>query len=245
MDTQITDMPLREQLGDPATMESLSRLLARAGDVEKLIDRASEANNAADGLVATLADVVDEHCQSVNATGTSVDTRIGSLVDLFMKVTEPKTVDALSKLIDRLPELEQASRLLHEVPNLVAMATDILDEHATRLREQGIDVGTSISQGLQAMLWLGSRVSQNELDRLGFLLRSDVLDPHALEVVGNAATSLSTCQRDSCEMETPERIGVLGLLKAIRDPNVQKAIGFGVRFAKCFGSGRNETNRKQ
>mgnify|MGYP001813780932 FL=1 len=235
METKIEDMPIREQMSDPETAESLSRLIGRAKDVEHLIERAVYANNAADGLFATVADVIDEQCEKINQSGTSVDERLGSLVNLFLKVTEPETVSALSRLIDRLPQLEEASRLLDEVPNLLAVVTDLVDEFAANLKSQGVELEKSISQGLHALLWLGCRVSEDELERLGYLLRSDVLDPNALEVVGHAATSLARCQRETCEQRTSDRIGLIGLLKALRDPNLQRTVGFGVRFAKCFG----------
>ncbi|TWT61687.1 DUF1641 domain-containing protein [Rubinisphaera italica] len=242
METNFAEMPIREQMDDPETAESLSRLVGRAKDVEHLVERAMQANNAADGLLATVADVIDEQCEKINQSGTSVEERIGSLASLLLKVTEPETVSALSRLVDRLPQLEEASRLLDEVPNLLAIATDVIDEYAANLKSHGVELEKSISQGLHALLWLGCRVSEEELERLGFLLRSDVLDPHALDVVGHAATSLANCQRETCEQKTAERIGVLGLLKSLRDPNMQRTLGFGIRFAKCFGNPNGQTS---
>lgn len=242
MSTQMSDMTFREQLDDPQIADALSRLLGRAKDVDKLVARATEANGAIDGLLATGVDVVDEQCKKVNESGTSIDERLGSLLGLLMKVTEPETVGAINKLVDRLPQLEQASRLLDEVPNLIAIAVDVFDEFARKMDADGIDLEKSLTQGLQAALWLGCRVSSVELERLGYLLRSDVMHPHALEVVGNAASSLANCQQDTCEMVTPERVGMLGMLSALRDPNVQKSIAFGIRFAKCFGD-KNTSGR--
>ncbi|MEQ9406441.1 MAG: DUF1641 domain-containing protein [Fuerstiella sp.] len=236
MSTQIGDMAFREQLDDPQIAEALSRLLGRAGDVDRLVSQATEAKGAIDGLFATGMDIVDEQCENINASGTPVDKRLTSLITLLLKVTEPKTVDALGKLIDRLPQLEQASRLLEEVPGLVAIAVDVFDEFAKHMHAEGVDLEKSLTQGLHAALWLGCRVSNVELERLGYLLRSDVLDPHALEVVGNAASSLASCQRETCDLETADRVGLFGILAALRDPGVQKTLGFAIRFAKCFGS---------
>ncbi|QDU42754.1 hypothetical protein Mal52_12210 [Symmachiella dynata] len=244
MEINTAHMPIREQLDDAETAESLARLVGRAKDIEHLVERAVQANNAADGLLATVADVIDEQCEKINQSGTSVEERLGSLVSLFLIVTEPEAVSALSRLVDRLPQLEEASRLLDEVPNLLAIATDVVDEYAANFKSHGVELEKSISQGLHALLWLGCRVSEDELERLGFLLRSDVLDPHALQVIGQAATSLANCQRETCEQRTPERIGMLGLLKALRDPNLQRTLGFGVRFAKCFGDLNGQTSNE-
>ena len=119
---------------------------------------------------------------------------------------------------------------------------DVLDEWMLQLKADGIDIETSLKQGLRAALWLGGRVSETELDRLGVLLRSDVLDEHAIDVVAMAGSSLAKCQQDTCEMETPNRIGMFGLLSALRDPNTQRALAFGVRFAKCFGNSMDAKN---
>lgn len=239
MNSQVTDIPLREAMDDPVVAEAVARLVGRTPELDRLAERATQFNTAIDGLLATGMDVVDEQCAAVNASGTPVDQRLSSLLQLVLKLTEPKNIKALQLLIDRLPQLEQASRLLEEVPNLIAIAVDVFDDFASQMKSEGVDLEKSLTQGLQAALWLGCRISQTELDRLGYLLRSNVLDPHALEVVGNAATSLANCQKESCEMKTAERVGIVGLLKALGDPNVQKTLGFAVRFAKCFGNTNN------
>lgn len=235
MEPQLADLPLREQLNDPEITESLARLLGRVGDLETLVSRAADANAAVDGLLATATDVVDEKCTKISETGTPVDQRLGSLVTLLLKLTEPDTAAALGRLLDSLPQLAQAIQLVDQVPNLLAVAADVFDEFATDVKSNGVDLEKSITQGLHALLWLGCRVSEEELERLGFLLRSDVLDPHALEVVGHAASSLANCQRETCALEEPDHVGLFGLLKAARDPQVQHTLNFVVRFARCFG----------
>lgn len=202
-------------------------------DTQKLVD--NETRQAAEDIFATMVDVFDEQCEKINQTESGVEERTQNLMRLFMKVTEPKSISALESLIDRLPELEKLMQLAAEMPDLFATLVDVFDEFAAQLKEDGVDLEKSVKQGLHAALWLGCRVSHEELERLGYLLRSDVLDPHALEVVGHAGTSLARCQQQSCELSTPDQVGVFGVLKAMRDPNVQRSIGFALRFARCFG----------
>ena len=59
-------------------------------------------------------------------------------------------------------------------------------------------------------------------------------DPEALRTVGSLGAALVETQKESDRGETPQR-GFFGLLGALRDPDVQHAIGFLTTFAKRFG----------
>ena len=65
------------------------------------------------------------------------------------------------------------------------------------------------------------------------LLRSSVLNPEAVQVVSQIAEALIESTRVA--HATPQKIGLLGLLKAMRDPDVQRSMGFAMAFAKTFG----------
>lgn len=232
----MSDMPLREKMDDPKTMESLASLMSRASTVETLVDRAAEATGFAENVFATATDVVDEQCEKINATGTSVDSRAASLLDVLLKLTEPETIESLKRLIDRLPQLEQATRLLDEAPNLIATLTDVFDEWAGEMKADGIDLEKSLRQGIRSALWFGQSIGQMELDRLGVLLRSDMLDEHAVECVAKAGTALARCHEGQCDVDSPKQVGPIGAFRALFNPNTQKALSFAIRFSQCFGS---------
>ena len=93
-------------------------------------------------------------------------------------------------------------------------------------------------------MWLGNRVESEHLRRIGDLLASDILNPHAVSVVDNAAKSLTNAQENVCENSATTKIGILGLLSAMRQPEIQRSIAFAVNFAQCFGSNlERESNR--
>jgi len=71
-------------------------------------------------------------------------------------------------------------------------------------------------------------------DEFRALLDSGVLDPEALQVIGGLGTALVESQKEATRGETPKR-GMFGLLGALRDPDVQHAVGFLTSFAKRFG----------
>lgn len=159
---------------------------------------------------------------------------------LSERLRDPQTVAALTRLLDQADDLSQSIEKVKEfqetLPNLVATAVDVFDEWAIKLRDQGINLETSLQQGLHAVLWLGAQVRTEELERLGYLLRSDVMNEHSVETVGMAGSALASCRKGTCEHPVPKRVGLLGLMSALRDPNTQRALAFGLQFAKCFGS---------
>ncbi len=150
-------------------------------------------------------------------------------------VTEPNNMRAIERLVSRLPKLEEGSALLDELPNLRATAMHVFDEWATTQKAQGIDLEQSVRQGLHAALYLGGKIHQEELDRIGFLLKSEVLSENSVATFSMAGRALSSCHQGTCEHPVAKRIGLFGLLGAIRDPNTQRALSFALQFAKCFG----------
>jgi uncharacterized protein YjgD (DUF1641 family) len=231
--------PLSERLNDPDVARALNRLLDRVDQVAALLDHASAAQKSAPNLLATLVDLGDSIAHKAASDGVDLEQRAQGLFTLMMRLSEPETIQAADRLLAGLPKLAEASQLLAEAPNIFATLMDVLDEWATQLKAEDIDVETSIRQGLHAALWLGARISETELERLGVLLRSDVLDEHAVEAVAMAGTALAKCQAGACELSVPGRVGIFGLLSALRNPDTQRALAFGLRFSQCFGNSLN------
>lgn len=185
--------------------------------------------------VAAGTDVVDEKVSAAVQSGVNVDERLNGLGQLFEKLSEPTTISALSELLASLPQLAQLAMLANELPNIFATIGDVLDSQQQRCAAQGVDVEKAITNGIHATLFLGSQVDSEHLQRIGDLLGSDILNPHALNVVDNAAKALNSAQENVCE-QSADRVGLFGMLKALRDPQIQRSLAFAVQFGKCFGN---------
>lgn len=229
--------PRHETNGGPAvgTERLLERILERLERIEARLERIEQVGAQAPALAAIATDVFDEGCRRAGERGIDMDARLGRVLHLTEQLTEPGTLDALETLLARLPQLTALAGQLDAMPGLLAVVGDVFDEWAAHLSRQGIDLEHAVQQGLQAALWLGQRVSATELERLGFLLQSDVLDPHVLAVVAKSGRALATCHEGACATQAPERIGPLGLLRSLTDPNVQRSLAFLVQVARCFG----------
>lgn len=237
MDTTIERPSLVDRLNDPQTAESLHRLLDRAESLDQMLQVADELPN----LIAIATDFFDAISRKASEDGIDLEQRATQLATLLIKVTEPANMQAIGRMVARLPKLEEGSAFLDELPNLLATAVDVFDEWAGNLKSEGIDLELSIRQGLHAVLYLGGQIQKDELDRVGFLLKSDMLNEHTVQTVGMAASALTGCRSGDREPASPQRVGLFGLLSAIRDPNIQRALSFGLQFAKRFGGELEKT----
>ncbi len=231
METTLQRPSLVDRLNDPRIAEVLHRLLDHAESFDQALSLASELPN----LLAIAVDFFDAVSRKASQDGIDIEKRATSLVKLLTQVTEPSNMRAIEQLVSQLPRLAQGSQLLDELPNLVATAVDVFDEWATQVKSDGIDLEQSLRQGLHAALYLGGQIRKEELDRIGYLLKSDVMSENSVATVGMAGSALSSCHQGTCEHPVPKRVGLFGLLGAIRDPNTQRALSFGLQFAKCFG----------
>ncbi|PQO25270.1 hypothetical protein C5Y96_25540 [Blastopirellula marina] len=230
--TQARSQSLAERLNDPRTQEMLHRLLDHAEVLDNLLAMAQDVPN----LVAIATDLFDAVARQAADQNIDLEQRATQLLLLFKKATDPENLQALNVLVDHLPQLEKAAEMSDDLPNLIAVATDVFDEWAAELKADGVELEQSVRNGLRAALYLGGQIRREELDRLGYLLKSDVLSQHSVETVSLMGSALSSCRQGSCEHPVPERMGLMGLLSASRDSNTQRALAFAVQFGKCFGN---------
>lgn len=194
-----------------------------------------------ENALATGTDFVDEKISRAVESGVDVDDRLSGLTGLLSKLSEPATISALGELLEQLPQLAQLGKLASELPNLLAIVGDMVDDYQQRFAADGVDVEKAISNGLNAVLYLGSQVDHEHLQRIGDLLGSGILNPNALNVIDNAAKSLNSAQVSACG-ENTDRIGIFGMLAALRDPQIQRSLSFAAQFGKCFGKNLDEKN---
>ena len=192
--------------------------------------------------MAIVVDLMDEVSRKAGERGVHLEERLTALAGLLVQVSEPQNIAALKELIARLPLLAQGMAMVDELPNLLATVMDVLDEWAAKLKQEGISLDESLRRALHAGLYLGGQIREEELDRIGYLLKSEVMSQNAVETVGLAGAALTRCRQGTCDQPVPPRVGLLGMLKALQDPSTQRAVSFGLQFAKCFGNALNDSH---
>ncbi|MFO8099781.1 MAG: DUF1641 domain-containing protein [Salinibacter sp.] len=220
-------LTLAEKLTEPETVEILSGLIDRLDRLEQVAALADDLPDAT--MVA--AETIDDALTRAADRGVVVDERAREGLMLLEKMTDPDTAAALAAVLDRSEQLERLAELADTAPEAIATVVDILDAEYARIAAQGADPEQVLRQTVGALGRLGDLFRTDEFEAL---LDSGVLDPEALQAVGSLGTALAESQTKAQRGEIPSR-GVFGLLGALRDPDVQRAVGFVTTFAKLFG----------
>jgi hypothetical protein len=142
-----------------------------------------------------------------------------------------ETIEQRTRAIADVAEgLRPLIALAQQAPAFVAVLMDSFDEAVRTASDQGLDLERGLLNGAEAALRFGATMDADRVRELDALLRSGVLAPSTLRVVGELGRALA-----ETAAAPPTAPGVFGLLKAIGQPDVQRALGFLVTFAERFG----------
>ncbi len=175
---------VQSRLSEERTLLAIDRLLARLDTVEEAVKGLEQTMHQAPGMIAMVTDMADEAYRKADASGVSIETRLNNALVMAEKLTRPEMVTKLNDLI----------AVTDQLPGLVAMTVDTVDEGLRKARENG-------------------------------------LEPESLvEWAGQFGTAMRAAQN-----EPTKKLGLLGMMRALNDPDRQKAIGFSLNFLKHLG----------
>ncbi|MGE3888691.1 MAG: DUF1641 domain-containing protein [Vicinamibacterales bacterium] len=140
---------------------------------------------------------------------------------------------AIAEVADALRPLAELAR---QAPAMTAVLMDSFDEVMQTAIKNGIDVERGLLNGAEAALRFGAAMDPEKVRDLDALLKSGVLAPGPLRLIGDLARSLG-----DAASSPPAPLGLLGLVKALGRPDVQRAVGFLVAVAEGFGRRLRET----
>jgi len=138
------------------------------------------------------------------------------------KVTDPKMEQRLNQMIE----------LSNQMPGLTAMTIDILDEGYRKAAAEGLDLGTLAQQGTFALKQMATLLASDEFQAL---MSSGILSPKTLTVVSQVGEALNESQ----DMEY-DKIGLFGTMRALKDPDRKRAMGFIMTFITIVRGDFNE-----
>lgn len=217
-------LTLAEKLTEPNTVEVLSTLIDR---LDRLNEWAEQGGHAAQ----VAADSLDEVLTQAAERGVVLDERAREGLLLLEQMTEPDTAAALGRLLDRTDQLDQLADLADTLPDVLATAVDAIDAEYARAAEQGVDPECTLRQVVHSLGRFGALVQSDAVENL---LDSDALDAETLDAVGHFGAALAATQRAADRGDVP-RTGLFGLIGALRDPDVQRTLGFVTTLAKNVG----------
>lgn len=223
------DRSLSERLAEPDTAAALNRLLDRLDVIEKTLDTAAVAARQGPGMASMFADVADDFALRAQDRGIDIDERLSAALALAEKLTAPRTMAVLSGLLDRIDQIEKVVELADKLPGMVAMFADVADDIVLKAEDNGIDVDAR----LRSALAFGDKLTAPEAVEAF----NGVLDPGAVAIVGMAGRTLIKCKEECLAHHEPPRLSPFGLLRKMRDPDVQRSLSFLANFGRFFGQG--------
>lgn len=178
----------------------------------------------APGIAAMVADTVDDAYAQASSHGVDIDGRLRAGLEMAEKLTAPEMVEKINTAIE----------LADQGPGIMAMMVDIIDDVYIQAIRQGFNPEQFVRQGVVVTSRMAELLESGEINAL---LQSGVIDPKAVDVVGTAAKALVTSRA-----EPAPKMGIFGMLKAMRDPDLQRALGFLTVFGKNFGENLDSNN---
>ncbi len=234
---------VQARLAEERTLLAMDRLLARLDTIEAAVGNLATIMHQGPGLVAMASDMVDEGYRRADAQGINIDERLKTALALAERLTAPQMVEKLNGVLT----------LADQAPGLAAMTADMVDEAYRRADASGISIDDRLGVALELAEKLTAPAMLEKLN--GLLTLTDQLpglaamtldivddtmrtaiqngfDPQGLlKWAGQAGMAMVHAQQ-----EPPAKVGgVFGLLRALNDPDRQKALGFLMNLLKHLG----------
>lgn len=240
-------LALVERITAPETMATLGRLLSISDQLAEVAEYAA----GAPAVAAIAVDSADELARQLAESGADASQRLEAVTQLLLRLTAPESTHALGELLDRIDTWESALGYADMLPGFLSMAVDTFDEVNREYMAKGVGPEELIqlwqTRGLQAIKLLNSEQMQRFLsfdfqgffdflasDKFQALVESDIFSPAAVEVVSASANALHEARS-----QPVEAVGAFGAFRSLSDPEVQRAVGFGIAFARAFGQALN------
>lgn len=242
---------LLARLSEERTVDALNRLLDRleviAFVAEALDGFLGRANVVADSVASSMADLrrlagdagagemvaklpklAKAGAQLADATDSPAFARLMES-GLIEKLGEEKTIGSLKALIERL--------------ELAVFTLEALDGWLRR----GDDIAQALAQGAEDLRGAVPNIDVQQLrevltalpplvDAGKTLIASGMLEPKTVAVLGGIGRSAAQSFDEAKSSQHPPRqLGLFGLLRELKDPDVNRAVDFLLRVAKAYG----------
>ena len=220
----------------------LDQLDGRLARLEARLEPALGVVDQAESAVAIAVDSLDGLAARAQETGIGPDERIKALTVAAEVLSRPALIQLLERVADHADALGDAVGLAEAAPHAIAGITDTIDHALVKLIDDGLDVDERLRSLLRAvevltrpeLLNLTTALAERSGDAsraIHTLLDAGVLDERAVSVIGFAAEALA-----QSHAQPAQPAGVFTLITALRDPDVSRAVAFGLAFARRFGA---------
>ena len=153
--------------------------------------------------------------------------------------------ELLRQLEHATQSMASLTALMSQAQPAVAIIVDSADELVRRARDRGIDVDARLRDTLHLVERLTAPESMRMLnillDRLPMLEQAMVAADRLPGAIAIGVDSLDEFMRDMQATTPPAPLGLFGMIRALRDPDVQRTIGVLLRGAAQAGRTLNHS----
>ena len=222
-------------LHQPDESDKFALLLERLDRMEQRMEAVMEIAQQGPHMAAMFTDTVDETFRRAAMKGVDLEGRLNNLLAMLERLSSDDTSKVLTAVLDRSNQLKQTLDMFDEGPLFFAMVTDMMDEMAGKVRDSGVDLDVFVKQSIKGFERLALLVNSGEFEAL---LDSGVFSAEAANTVGMLGKALA-----QSNAESPESVGLFGMLGVMREPDVQRAMGFLTKVLRHFGRALNTSDR--
>jgi len=229
--------------------ESPANIESRLARIEGMLETLTRGVEQAPTMLSMATDSVDEILQKAALQGINVDDRVHQGLQLLYRLSDPKVNQAINGLID----------LVEQAPGLASMVADTADEALAQVNSGPIKVDDRI-QSLNTLLLTVSDPARMEqitnLIKFGeqvpglASMAVDALDDFMQMHYEDVTASASFLKKENLMLlknfgeamteaneQPPEKVGgIFGMLRLLKDPGRQKALGFLMNVLKNLGN---------
>lgn len=207
--------------------ELLQSILTKLNNIEERLDRL-ESNVIKESMngIAMLGDVFDEQFGSSPEESLQSYEAVQQAVEVLKLLRQPEVMGALKNLVENAPLFSQAVEQVNQIPNVISIVADAMDEYFAVANSNGIDIEDLSKNTSKAMKKLLTLLGDGSLNAV---LDSGMIDHTTLNFVGALGRSLAISTREVRE------VGSLEILGGIFDSDVRRSVGFLKNLAKHLG----------
>ncbi len=234
---------IQDRLNEEKTVQAIDRLLDRIESLEKAVANLTTMMEQAPGLLAMTTDAADEAYQKAAARGVNIEKRLSVALQMAEKLTAPAMVEKLDSLLG----------LAEQAPGLLAMTMDAADEAYRKAAARGVNIENRLGFALQMAEKLTAPAMVEKLDNLlelteqapGLLaMMMDIFDEEArkacakgldINAIPEVTNQILTAVTKAKQMPEAKVGGFFSMMRTMRDPDRQVAIGYLMNIAKALG----------
>jgi len=192
---------LAEKLTQPNVLEALEVVAAHADQFVPLIKMLADVP----GLISASVNGLDENADHLKNSGVDLQERGQALLQVVLQATDPRTLHLISELLHQRDTLLLGVHAMRDIPGIMSMAVDSLDEFYKQYDLGGHDFGSLLHS-----------------------LRHGILDIHTVALVASAGEALASSEQDY------KPASLFTMFKALGEPEFRNSMGFLLSFMRHF-----------